>query len=112
MTRENSFKFITGADAAKTSNTLVNVSCDVLSLQASGTFTSCTVKVQGKTDAENGDWADLSLMDVSTLSVVEKITNKDIYEAPVEGLSQIRVVVETVSGGNVNVFGMLVNTAN
>lgn len=110
MVREELFKFITAADAAKTSSTLVNQNCDVLSLQVSGTATACTIKVQGKADAINGEWVTLTVIDLAALAPVNVIEANGIYEAGVEGLTQVRVVVESVSGGVVNVFGVLANT--
>lgn len=111
MRAEQNFVFFKEATQAGTSNTLGNTNGDSLSLQVGGTFSSATLVVQGRADFE-GSFFTMSVLNVGTVGVSASITAPGIYSViGIEGVQQIRVVIQSVSGGNVSVFGRLVNTA-
>lgn len=106
----DNFLFFSGATSAGVSKAYANDTCDVCALQVSGTFTSATVKVQGKSDLAHGEYTDLAVIDLSALSVKKAITAAGIYEAGIEGIQSVRVQVVSVSGGDITVFGKMTNS--
>ena len=114
MRRQALITMIDAASSAGASAEVINSTCDLLSVQVDGTFSSATVKVQGKTDANASDWTNIAIFNKSTLDLTEGsdgITAKGIYEANIAGVVFVRVNVTSVSGGNVTVVGSFENTS-
>lgn len=101
------------ATSATISAEYINSSCDSLGLQVYGTFTSATIKVQGVVDADSTEWVDIGLVNLSDLSAeTVGITEKGIYQIPIDALCKVRINVTAVSGGNISVYGQFADTAN
>lgn len=99
--------------AASTSSVYTNTSCDLCSVQVYGTATAMKVQVQGMTDIDSETWVDLAVFNNSDLSLVEGddgITEAGIYSAMVEGVTQIRIKVASVTG-TLNVTAKLADTS-
>ena len=101
-------KFIDGATSASTSELFNNYKTDVITLQASGTSTSFSAKLQGRADI-NAEWQDIALINLKDLSVSPDIYTNDIYQGSIVGVTQIRIVAESILGGNLTIFGRMSN---
>lgn len=75
-----------------------------LMLQVSGGAADLELRVYGAMTA-NGDYAQIAVIDMSDLSKAEAITGNGIYAAPIDGVRNVKVAVEKVSGGAVTVYG-------
>ena len=87
--------------AAAVSDVFANSSCDICTVQVFGTATAMKVQIQGMTDAASETWENLALFDNSDLSLAEGddgITAKGIYSAMIEGVTQVRINVVSVTG--------------
>ena len=114
MKRQALVTLIDAATAAGASDSYINNTCDLLSVQVDGTFSAVKVEVQGKTDTDAADWTNIAVFDKSTLDLNDGdygIVAKGIYEAGIAGLTVVRVNVASVSGGNVTVTGSFENTS-
>ena len=105
-------KLIEGATSATTSTELINNDCDSTAIQVWGTFTDVSLTVQGKTDP-NADYVAIALVNLSGYTIV---TNGDVdaaglYQIGSDAIHSLQVVVNSVSGGSVNVSAMQVNSA-
>ena len=99
--------------SASTSSVYTNSSCDLCSVQVFGTATAMKVQVQGMTDIASETWEDLAVFNMSDLSLVEGddgITEAGIYSVMVEGVTQIRINVVSVTG-TLNVTAKLADTS-
>lgn len=77
----------------------------VACLEVRGTATSFSFKLQGIVDLKNeDDWSDIAYVS-STFTSGTNITEKGKYDFGVDGFSKIRVVLSSISGGNITVFG-------
>lgn len=56
-------------------------------------------------DDRSNRYTDLALVDLSEMSVVTRITKPGLYTCGIAGTTGIKVILESVSGGYVNVFG-------
>lgn len=108
------FVFYRDRSSASTSadmKTYFNTQADMMSVEVSGTATSYTINIQGRTNSENSnEWFDLTAMNMSTLDIGTDIKANGIYEVAIEGTREIRANIISVSGGSVTVFGRAVNT--
>jgi len=100
------FMFFDEVTATGTSNTLVVANRgEVLSLEVRGTAIAFNLKVQGILDANNtNSWTDLGWF-TPTFTKGTSIIAKGIYTVPV--YLKTRIVIESISGGNLTVFGMV-----
>ena len=105
MTVSNNFVFLTEASTAQSSKEFNEYSGSLLQLEVGGTATSFQLKVQVYFDLNSKNYTDLALVNLSRLEVVEKVTKKGIYSCSIAGAQKVKVVLESVSGGYVNVFG-------
>lgn len=99
--------------AASTSSVYTNSSCDLCSVQVFGTATAMKVQVQGMTDIASETWEDLAVFNMSDLSLVEGddgITEAGIYSVMVEGVTQVRINVASVTG-TLNVTAKFADTS-
>ena len=99
--------------AAAVSSVFTNTNCDLCSVQVYGTATAMKVQVQGMTDADSETWVNLAVFDNSDLSLIEGddgITAAGIYSAMIEGVTQIRVNVASVTG-TLSVTAKFANTS-
>lgn len=90
-------------------NVYHNTTADVLSLEVSGEF-SGVIKVEGRVDKENENYTAIAGVDMGEFLVAKTITKTGIYEYGVEGIQDVRINIESISG-NINIFGRFVNTA-
>lgn len=99
--------------SASVSSVFTNTNCDLCSVQVYGTATAMKVQMQGMTDAESETWVDLAVFDNSDLSLVEGddgITEAGIYSVMIEGVTQIRINVASVTG-TLSVTAKFANTS-
>ena len=99
--------------AAAVSDVFVNSLCDLCSVQVYGTATAMKVKVQGMTDAASETWVDLAVFDNSDLTLAEGddgITEAGIYSATIDGVTQVRINVVSVTG-TLNVTAKFADTS-
>lgn len=102
-----------GVTAASQSPIFTNNDCDLCSVQVYGTATAMKVQVQGMTDADSETWVNLAVFNNSDLSLVEGddgITEAGIYSVMIEGVTQIRVNVASVTG-TLSVTAKFANTS-
>ena len=108
------FVFYRDQSSASTSadmKTYFNTQADMMSVEVSGTATSCKINIQGRTNSENNnEWFDLTVMNMTNLDIGTDIEGNGIYEVAIEGMREIRANIVSVSGGSVTVFGRAVNT--
>ena len=112
MRIQANYTAISGATAATVSPEFANNSCDVCSVQVTGTFTSATLHVQGIVNAESAVWVNLAVLSLTdyTLSTTG-IGAAGIFECGVEGISRVRFNLSAVSGGNITVQAQFANTS-
>lgn len=105
-------KLIDEATGAMTSETLLNGDSDSTSIQVWGTFADVSLTVQGKS-AVDGEFVAIGLIDISTYTIVTngEVVKGGIYQIGSDALTAIRVIVNSVSGGNVNVTATQVDCA-
>ena len=99
--------------SASQSSVFVNTSCDLCTVQVFGTATAMKVQVQGMTDIASETWEDLAVFNLSDLSLVEGddgITEAGIYSVMVEGVTQVRINVASVTG-SLNVTAKFADTS-
>ena len=106
--------FYKDASATSTSADMkpyVNVQADLLAVEVSGTATSMTIKMQGRSNNENNnEWFDLACVDATTFDVKQSISSTGIYNVAIDGIKEVRANITAVSGGSVTIFGCAVNT--
>ena len=101
----NSKLFFNQTVSTGTSEVLGNIRGDLLVSEVYGTATAFSLKVQGIMDTDNlSSWTDIGWYN----SVFEKGTNivsKGIYTIPIYSIFKTRIVISSISGGNLTVFG-------
>lgn len=91
------------------SNTFVNNTAEVCTLQISGTFSSATVNIEGIVNVNSGVWVTLATFNLSDLDLkTSGMTGDGIYQASVAGILRVRINVTAVSGGNITVVANFV----
>ena len=90
-------------------NVYHNTQADVLSLEVSGTFEG-VIKVEGRVNKENNDYTTLAGINMSEFTIAKQIVDIGIYEYGVEGIQDIRINIESISG-DATILGRFVNTA-
>lgn len=100
------FSFFKETTAAATSNTLyINQYSESATIQVSGSFNSCSLTIQAKTD-DNADWVDMTVINIGKLETADSITTPGIYTVDVSGVKQMRAVLSSVSGGEITVYAL------
>lgn len=102
----NSKLFFNQTVTTGTSEVLGNIRGDLLVIEVYGTATVIDLKVQGVVDANNITFSDISWKK-SDGTTGTNIVAEGVYIINVSGLSKIQVVINTVTGGNITVFGKL-----
>lgn len=113
MRELTNFVFFKSASAAAVSGKAVNCGADILSLQVSGTFTSLNMEVQGRVDVEDttdSNFVPMYCLNVGTMEGAATITEKGVYEIPVEGQRQVRIEINSISGGTAQAFGRFIDS--
>lgn len=103
MIATNVFYAFEKANGAATKET-GNSQGDTLTLQVMGSASTVSLRVYGVTDFMSKEWQLLNCINMTTLEVGTSITTKGIYVFPIEGLSNIKFDLHSVSGGEVSVF--------
>lgn len=109
----SSVDFVFARDASQpyTSETIQNSKYDTLTIQVSGDFTSAKIALQGKTD-NSASFSTISVVNLETCIPTSRINTKGLYQAfGIEGVSEIRMIVQSVEGGSVTVYGRLINSS-
>ena len=99
--------------SAGTSSVYVNNTCDLCSVQVFGTATAMKVQIQGMMDIASETWENLALFNNSDLTLIEGddgITSAGIYSVMIDGVTQVRINVASVTG-TVNVTAKFANTS-
>ena len=102
-----------GVTGASQSAVFTNNNCDLCSVQVYGTATAMKVQMQGMTDSDSETWVNLAVFNNSDLSLVEGddgITATGIYSVMIEGVTQIRINVASVTG-TLSVTAKFANTS-
>ena len=89
-----------------------NAKCDAIAVEVSGDFSSASVIVEGRLDANSENWTPLALSHVSDYTGTEngEITKAGIYELGGEAVQYFRARLASVSGGAVTVFCRMLTT--
>ena len=107
-----SFKLIQNAYYATISEAWKNESYTLLSIQVENTFATADIRVEVRI-VPNGEWKDISVFDTSALDYIPMpITSAGVYEAPIEGIAEVRIRVVSVTGGSVNINGIFYDQAD
>lgn len=85
-----------------------NTQGETLNLQIFGDASTIAVQVLGQVDMLSDSWTLLNTVNMTTLETGTTIKGKGIYMISVDGLSQIKVKLTSVSGGSVSVYGRIV----
>ena len=99
--------FHENASSAETSQEVVNANIgSQITLEVDAT--TIQMKVQGICDASAGNtnWKDLAVINAKKIIAEEKIKAPGIYYVPIDGITKIRTVIESVSG-SATVFGIV-----
>ena len=84
-----------------------NTKGSTLTLQVFGSASAVNLQVFGQVDSKSEAWAVLSAINASTLDVGTSITQKGIYVLSVNGCARIKVQLNSVSGGEITVYGRI-----
>jgi len=106
---------IAGATGAATSSEFINNACDLCTLQIYGTATALKVQVQGMVDIDANTWVSIASYDKGDLEVQDGsggMTAAGIFTVDIAGIQKLRLNVALVSGGNVSVTAMFVDTTS
>jgi len=76
----------------------------VLQVKCSGSF---SFSVQGCADLDNNEFKSIAAIDMSDLSVVTSIESEGIFQADISGLRKVKLSVDSVSGGELTVYGII-----
>lgn len=99
--------------SASQSSVYINSACDSCTVQVYGTATAMKVQIQGMTDIASNSWNNLGIINMSDFSITDGddgITSNGIYSVMIEGVTQIRVNVASVTG-SLNVTAKFANTS-
>lgn len=99
--------------SASQSSVYINSVCDSCTVQVYGTATAMKVQIQGMTDIASNSWNNLGIINMSDFSLIDGddgITSNGIYSVMIEGVTQIRVNVASVTG-SLNVMAKFANTS-
>lgn len=111
MRVKNKQRILNSVTSSTESAVIVNNTADSAALQISGTFTAIEVKVQGSIMGASDDYVDVSVMSLTDMSVISKITEKGIYSIMgIDVLPFLKVNVTSVTG-TANVDIMFVNSS-
>lgn len=94
---------IAATTSATTSSTFANEFYVLATLQFEGTCTTFTAYAEGRCN-ESGTWIPLAFIDVEDFVLKEGtagIKAKGIFDVSIAGITQFRVRVSAVSGGNI-----------
>ncbi len=112
MRIQANYTAINGATAATVSPEFANNSCDICSVQVTGTFTSATLHIQGLVNTDAATWVNLAVLSLSDLTLnTSGISAKGVFECGIEGVNRVRFNLSAVSGGNLTVQAQFVNTS-
>lgn len=106
MNNLKDFLFFKEKTTTGTSSTMVVANRgETLTIEVYGTATAFSLKVQGIVDAENANsWTDLGWYN-TVFAKGTNITTKGIYTIPIYSIFKTQIVIESISGGNLTVFG-------
>ena len=105
---------ITEATSAVTSSVFTNNNCDLCAVQIFGTATAMKIQVQGKTDSQSSTWESIASFNMGDLTLSDGnigMTTAGIYAVSVAGITQVRINVASVTGGNVSVTAKFADTS-
>lgn len=105
------FTFFREKDEAGESNVLKNFNKgSMLTLGVGGDATAMQLRVKGIVDdSSEADWVDLGLINTATFAISTDIVSNGIYNVGCSGVSKIKVVIDSISGGDVTVVGKLID---
>lgn len=112
MTFKSNISFFEKATSAGTSEVYQNRKSDSITLQVHGTFTSASATVEARTDI-NAPFTEIALIDLSNYGVISDgaITKAGRYAIGADGIRELRVVLNSVSGGDISVSGLATSTS-
>ena len=118
MIGQKNIKFFDKVSAPGESEYYFNVKADIIAVEISGSFSAATVAFEGQTDIQKDPisndpstwtWVPIAGVNLSDYTYTAKPAAAGIYEVPIEGLQRFRVRVESVTGGDISVFGRAVS---
>lgn len=105
MTTEKNFVFFRDCNSAGESNVLLNYSAEVLQLEISGDLTaSFDIEVVGQL-TEGNKYSTCGVIGLTDLLVYQHINKTGIFSCPITGISKIKVKINSISGGKIDIFG-------
>lgn len=96
--------FLKDAAQAQTGETMALAAEGSLVLEVSGSAAAKELTVQGRV-AQDGAWSGLAAINAEDFSVSSTITENGIYTVNIAGCGAVRIVLGSVSGGAVTVYG-------
>lgn len=103
-------KIFDAVGAPTSTDTIVNMFSDILSIHVDGTFSALSLKVYGKATKESGEFVELAVVNMNNFDIVNTISAKGIYETAAEGICIFKFEITSISGGNATVDIRLVST--
>jgi hypothetical protein len=98
------FKFFESANSVKESNVL-SANGNQLILQVSGNGAEFSISVLGKVDNENEDYTKLAVINAKDYDMLQSISSNGIYVVGIDGISKVKLSIDSITSGNVNVYG-------
>ena len=83
------------------SRTVVNNICNLVTVQVYGSFSTAKIYVEGLTAVGSNQWEKVAVVDKNLNEPVigtDGITSAGIYQAAIEGLKNVRINIESVTG--------------
>ena len=109
MVIQKNVHFIENTTTPMVSKQYPNASSDILDVQVDGSFTGL-IKVEGRLH-RHGAWVSLAGINLSNFASANGgLKAPGLYEFSVIGIREIRVNVESLSGGAVSVFGQMISS--
>lgn len=100
----NSFHAFSNTSEVGESSYTGNSRADTLCVEVTGSATAIQLTVLGLVDYKQEEYTTLSGISLNDYSVVQTITEKGIYQFPIEGLAHFKLKLAAVSGGKISVY--------
>lgn len=105
-------KFLEGSTGIAESEIYNNYTGDLLTLQTSCPDITgvgiCTVELLGRADI-NQEWSPIIMINLATFAATEIIDTQGIFQASINGITQLKIVRLDSTGNTINVFGRITN---
>ena len=106
MVQVNNFYFLQNATSATETDVTHNASGETLTLQVDGDASAFSFQIKGCVDLMSDEFYQLSGLDLD-FNTSKTITKTGIYTFGVDGISKLKLKLDSISGGSITVFAKI-----